>query len=88
MPVHVSVEDTTVRILLPSAFSQLEIAVLQVEELMETLALTHNAAEPLACLPATLHTAVTAAAKSAGILLDLNGKRCHIASHDNPVLEK
>jgi len=73
MPVHVSMEDTTVRILLPSAFSQLEIAPLQVEELMETLTLTHNPAEPLTCLPTTLHTAVTAAASCAGILLDLNG---------------
>jgi hypothetical protein len=78
MPVYVSVEDTTVRKLLPSAFSQLEITPLQVEELMETPALTHNAAESLACLPTTLHTAVTAAASCAGILLDLNSQSCHL----------
>jgi hypothetical protein len=82
MPVYVRLEDAAVRILLPSTLSQLEVIVLEVEELMETPALTHNAAEPLACLPAAIHTAVTAAAKSAGVLLDLNGKRSHIA-HGN-----
>jgi hypothetical protein len=86
MPVHVAVEDAAVRPLLLSTLSQLEIAALQVEELMETPALTHNAAEPLACLPAAIHTAHAAAAKSAGILLDLNGERSHIA-HGNPVLK-
>jgi hypothetical protein len=87
MPVNVSVEDTTVRKLLPSTLSQLEIAPLQVEELMETPGLTHNAAEPLACLPSAVQTAGAAAAKSAGILLDLNGQRGHIASHGNRVLK-
>ena len=95
MPIHVGVEDATVRILLLSAFSQLEIAPLQVEQLMESPALTHNAAAPVARLAATTHTAGAAAAKSAGVLLDLNGAsvssrrglRSHLGCHlTKPVL--
>ena len=70
MPIHVQVESVPVRPLLLSTLSQLEIAPLQIKDLVETLDLTHDPTAPKADCPATLHTAATAAALHTGILRD------------------